>query len=62
MRLRKTLDYEGLRRVLAGWSGYAGLVYFHLLLDRLEEARDLSEKGSEAQDSSGYRKHADTEA
>jgi DNA-3-methyladenine glycosylase II len=62
MRLRKTLDYEGVRRVLADWGGYAGLAYFHLLLDRLEEAGYLSEKGFEAQDSSGYRKHADAEA
>ena len=36
--LRRTLDYEGVRRVLLGWGGYAGLVYFHLLLDRLGEA------------------------
>jgi len=55
MRLRKTLDYEGVRRVLAGWSGYAGLVYFHLLLDRLEQAGYLGEKSSEAQDAFGYR-------
>lgn len=62
LRLRKTLDYERVRRVLAGWGGYAGLVYFHLLLDRLEEAGYLNEKDSKAQDSSGYRKHADAEA
>jgi DNA-3-methyladenine glycosylase II len=42
LRLRKTLDYEGVHRILAGWSGYAGLVYFHLLLDRLAESENLS--------------------
>ncbi len=42
LRLRKTLDYEGVRRILAGWGGYAGLVYFHLLLDRLAESENLS--------------------
>lgn len=44
--LRKTLDYEGVRRVLAGWDGYAGLVYFHLLLDRLAEAGFLAKTTS----------------
>jgi DNA-3-methyladenine glycosylase II len=62
LRLRRTLDYEGVRRVLARWSGHAGLVYFHLLLDRLADAGYLGEKGSEAQDTSGYRKQADAEA
>jgi DNA-3-methyladenine glycosylase II len=62
MRLRKTLDYEGVRRVLAGCGGYAGLVYFHLLLDRLEEAGSLSEKASEAQGAIGYRTEANAEA
>lgn len=36
------LDYDGVRRVLAPWSSYGGLVYFHLLLQRLEEAGCLS--------------------
>jgi DNA-3-methyladenine glycosylase II len=31
------LDYEGVRRALAPWQAYAGLIYFHLLLDRLAE-------------------------
>lgn len=42
LRLRKPLNYEGVRRVLARWDGYAGLVYFHLLLDRLGQAGALS--------------------
>ena len=32
------LDYEGVRRVVSPWQPYAGLLYFHLLLDRLTEA------------------------
>ena len=37
LRLANSLDYQGVRRVLSRWGGYAGLVYFHLLLDRLEQ-------------------------
>jgi DNA-3-methyladenine glycosylase II len=40
--LEESLDYEGVRRVLRPWQPYAGLVYFHLLLDRLAEAGCLS--------------------
>lgn len=32
------LDYEGVHRALATWRPYAGLIYFHLLLDRLTGA------------------------
>jgi len=52
LRLTKTLDYEGVRRVLARWDGYAGLVYFHLLLDRLEDAGYLCETSSHGLDAS----------
>lgn len=38
LKLRKALDYEGVTRVLARWEPYAGLIYFHLLMDRLEGA------------------------
>lgn len=31
------LDYEGIQQIVADWQPYAGLVYFHLLLDRLAE-------------------------
>jgi DNA-3-methyladenine glycosylase II len=44
LRLANPLDYEGVRRVLSRWDGYAGLVYFHLLLDRLAAAGDLGER------------------
>ena len=47
LRLVKPLDYEGVREVLSGWDGYGGLVYFHLLLDRLTVAGNLSEKDTE---------------
>src|SRR5439155_24807920 len=43
LRLTKPLDYQAVRRVLSRWDDYAGLVYFHLLLDRLGEAGYLGE-------------------
>ena len=41
LRLAQPLDYEGVRRVLSRWDDYAGLVYFHLLLDGLAEAGQM---------------------
>lgn len=38
MRLRKPLDYDRVATVLRRWKPYGGLVYFHLLLDRLTKA------------------------
>ncbi len=35
------LDYEAVRRTLAPWRPYAGLIYFHLLLQRLAESECL---------------------
>jgi DNA-3-methyladenine glycosylase II len=32
------LDYDGVRKAVAPWRPYAGLVYFHLLLDGLSNA------------------------
>jgi DNA-3-methyladenine glycosylase II len=43
LQLAKPLDYEAVRRVMSQWDRYAGLVYFHLLLDRLAEARLIGE-------------------
>lgn len=43
LRLVKPLDYEGVRAVLSGWDGYGGLIYFHLLLERLAEAGYVGE-------------------
>jgi DNA-3-methyladenine glycosylase II len=48
LRLPKALDYHGLRRVLSRWDNYAGLVYVHLLLDRLGEAGNLKETSPES--------------
>jgi len=36
--LPKTLDYQGARDSIAAWSPYGGLIYFHLLLKRLDHA------------------------
>jgi DNA-3-methyladenine glycosylase II len=36
--LTDPLDYAGVQRTIAPWSAYGGLLYFHLLLDRLAEA------------------------
>lgn len=38
LKLRKPLDYQRVRRVMARWKGYGGLIYFHLLLDGLATA------------------------
>jgi DNA-3-methyladenine glycosylase II len=59
LRLTKPLDYQGVRRVLSRWGDYAGLVYFHLLLDRLAEAGHLGEIDLEERRFSGARKQAD---
>lgn len=42
LKLGKPLDYEGVRRVTAQWQPHAGLVYFHMLLDRLDTAGHLT--------------------
>jgi len=41
LKLRKPLDYDRIKRVLARWKGYGGLIYFHLLLDRIAAAHLL---------------------
>jgi DNA-3-methyladenine glycosylase II len=41
--LRNRLDYDGVRRLAAKWKPYAGLVYFHLLLYRLNENGTLNQ-------------------
>ncbi len=42
LRLRKPLDYAGVQRIIRRWQPYAGLIYFHLLLNRLDEAGYLT--------------------
>jgi DNA-3-methyladenine glycosylase II len=39
--LAHPLDYAGVQRAVSGWRPYAGLVYFHLLLERLAARGDL---------------------
>jgi len=38
LRLSEPLDYDGVGRTLNRWQRFGGLIYFHLLLDRLAEA------------------------
>ncbi|MGC8640179.1 MAG: DNA-3-methyladenine glycosylase family protein, partial [Isosphaeraceae bacterium] len=38
LNLSAPLGYDGVRQALARWQAYAGLIYFHLLLDRLAHA------------------------
>jgi len=38
LRKKTPLDYDGVRRAVAGWQPYAGLVYFHFLLARIEKS------------------------
>lgn len=42
LHLRRTLNYQGVDQVLSRWKPYGGLIYFHLLLDRLDEAGRLT--------------------
>lgn len=39
--LQPPLDYDAVARAVSRWQPYAGMVYFHLLLDRLEAAGQL---------------------
>jgi DNA-3-methyladenine glycosylase II len=41
LHLAAPLDYEGVQRTLAHWQRFGGLIYFHLLLDRLQDAGHL---------------------
>jgi DNA-3-methyladenine glycosylase II len=40
------LDYAGVRKAVAKWRPYAGVVYFHLLLDGLSQAGALGDSPS----------------
>jgi DNA-3-methyladenine glycosylase II len=46
--LAEPLDYAGVQRALAGWKPYSGLIYFHLLLDRLAQLGYLHGPASDA--------------
>jgi DNA-3-methyladenine glycosylase II len=58
LNLVKPLDYAAVHRALERWRPYGGLVYFHLLLDRLEEAGFLAAETSPSQ--TGCWNHTDT--
>ena len=36
LKMEQRLDYDETKRVLSAWDPYGGLLYFHLLLDRLQ--------------------------
>jgi DNA-3-methyladenine glycosylase II len=46
LKISETIDYPMVHRILSNWHPYGGLVYFHLLLDRLSDAGYLSAKHS----------------
>jgi len=37
------MDYAGVRRAVAQWAPYVGLAYFHLLMERIDEAGWLAD-------------------
>jgi hypothetical protein len=45
LHLADPLDYAAVGRTLIDWQPYGGLIYFHLLLDRLAEAGYLQAAG-----------------
>jgi DNA-3-methyladenine glycosylase II len=42
------LEYDGVKRVVEKWRPYAGMLYFHLLLDGLSKAGSLQMSGADA--------------
>jgi len=44
---RQPLDYEGVKRAVARWQPYAGLVYFHLLLAGLTESGEMAKQNQQ---------------
>jgi DNA-3-methyladenine glycosylase II len=44
LHLAAPLDYQGVQRMLVPWRRFGGLIYLHLLLDRLETAGYLKEE------------------
>jgi DNA-3-methyladenine glycosylase II len=41
LKLDKRPDYNTINRILHRWSPYKGLIYFYMLLDRLEQKKYL---------------------
>ena len=44
---RQPLDYEGVKRAVARWQPYAGLVYFHLLLAGITESGEMTKQNQQ---------------
>lgn len=42
LKVNHALDYEGVNHLLRKWRPYAGLIYFHLLLDSLDRSGSLT--------------------
>jgi DNA-3-methyladenine glycosylase II len=59
LHLEGPLDYDGVRRTLMRWRRFGGLIYFHLLLDRLEEAGYLQGGTPQRQADPAHGKAAD---
>ena len=51
--LRNPLDYDGVHRLIGRWKPYAGLIYFHMLLYRLNETGYLRCDSSKSQGRTG---------
>ncbi len=47
LNVAEPLDYRGVGRIVERWAPYAGLVYFHLLLDSLDASGWLAPEGIE---------------
>lgn len=41
LRVNEPLDYDGVANATRNWEPYAGVVYFHMLLEGLYEAGEL---------------------
>lgn len=50
LRLRKPLDAQNAQRILARWKPYGGLIYFHMLMNGLDEAGRLDARDQRADD------------
>ena len=54
LRLRRSLSYDAVKRVVAGWHPYAGFVYFHLLLAKIKKAGWLERENASEQKGESY--------
>jgi DNA-3-methyladenine glycosylase II len=59
LHLAGPLDYGEVQRTLTRWQRYGGLIYLHLLVDRLAEAGYLQGGTRQLQAGPGHRKAVD---